>query len=74
MHDFDIFHVTHATDLLHMDEKYLSAELGGSNPINVDDAFTVSATKCDKRMGAYVKILNKEDISIHKNGDTNGEV
>ena len=41
-----------------MDAKYLSAELGGSNPINVDDAFTVSATKCDKRMGTYVKILN----------------
>ena len=54
MHDFDIFHVTHATELLHyMDAKYLSAELGGSNPIDVDtwmvvqqnvDAFTVSAT------------------------------
>ena len=39
-----------------MDAKYLSAELGGSNPI-------------DKRMGTFVKILNKEEISIHKNRD-----
>ena len=84
LHDFDIFHVTHATELLHyMDAKYLSAELGGSNPVDVDtwmvvqqnvDAFTVSATKCAKRMGTFIKILNKEDISIHKNRDTIREV
>jgi len=84
LHDFDIFHVAHATELLHyIDAKYLSAELGGSNPVDVDtwmvvqqnvDAFTVSATKCAKRMGTFVKILNKEDISIHKNRDTIREV
>ena len=62
-----------------MDAKYLSAKLGGSNPIDVDtwmvvqtnvDAFTVSTTKCAKRMGTFVKTLNEGDISIHKNRDT----
>ena len=66
-----------------MDAKYLSAELGGSNPIDVDtwmvvqknaDAFTVRATKCAKRMGTFVKTLNTEDISVYKNRDTIREV
>ena len=31
LHDFDIFHLAHATELLHyIDPKYLSVELGGS--------------------------------------------
>ena len=38
------------------------------------DAFTVNATKCAKKMGSFVKILNKEDISMHKNRDTIREV
>lgn len=55
----------------------------GSNPVDVDtwmvvqqnvDAFTVNATKCAKKMGSFVKILNKEDISMHKNRDTIREV
>merc|ERR1719225_1404924 len=66
-----------------MDSKYLSAELGGSNPADVDtwlevqshvDSFTHAATKCARRMATFVKILNKEDISLHKNRDTIREV
>ena len=35
--DFDIFHVSHVTELLHyVDAKYLSSELGGTNNIQVD--------------------------------------
>lgn len=31
LHDFDIFHLAHATELLHyIDPKYLSVELGGN--------------------------------------------
>jgi len=84
LHDFDIFHLAHATELLHyIDPKYLSVELGGNRPVDMDtwmvvqqnvDAFTLSATKCSKRMGSFVKILNKEDISLHKNRDTIREV
>ena len=51
LHDFDIFHLGHATELLHyIDPKYLSVELGGSRPVDLDtwmvvqqnvDAFTL---------------------------------
>ena len=51
LHDFDIFHLAHATELLHyIDAKYLSVELGGSKPVDLDtwmvvqqnvDAFTL---------------------------------
>ena len=51
LHDFDIFHLAHATELLHyIDPKYLSVELGGSRPVDLDtwmvvqqnvDAFTL---------------------------------
>ena len=35
--DFDIFHVSHVTELLHyIEAKYLSSELGGTNNIEVD--------------------------------------
>ena len=35
--DFDIFHVSHVTELLHyIDAKYLSSELGGTNDLHVD--------------------------------------
>ena len=35
--DFDIFHVSHVTELLHyIEAKYLSSELGGTNNIQVD--------------------------------------
>ena len=99
LHDFDIFHLAHATELLHyIDSKYLSVELGGNRPVDMNtwmvvqqnvDAFTLrfggkkflypqffylSATKCSKRVGSFVKILNKEDISLHKNRDTIREV
>ena len=34
--DFDIFHVSHVTELLHyIDAKYLSSELGGTNNLQV---------------------------------------
>ena len=71
--DFDIFHVSQVTELLHyVEAKYLPCDLGGSDPADVDtwlvvqenvDSFTVSATKCARRMATFVKILNKEDIS-----------
>ena len=51
LHDFDIFHLAHLTELLHyIDPKYLSVELGGSRPVDLDtwmvvqqnvDAFTL---------------------------------
>ena len=35
--DFDIYHVSHFTELLHyIDAKYLSSELGGTNDLEVD--------------------------------------
>ena len=35
--DFDIFHVSHVTELLHyIEAKYLSSELGGTNNIHLD--------------------------------------
>ena len=34
------------------------------------DSFTHSATKCARRMATFVKILNKEDISLVKNRDS----
>ena len=82
--DFDIFHVSHVTELLHyIDAKYLSNELGGTNPTDVDtwlnvqqhvDCFTISATKIAKRLAMFVKILNQEDISQHKHQDKIQEV
>ena len=82
--DFDIFHVSHVTELLHyIDAKYLSNEMGGSNPTDVDtwlnvqqhvDSFTIRATKIAKRLATFVKILNQEDISQHKNKDKIQEV
>ena len=51
LHDFDIFHLAHASELLHyIDPKYLSVELGGNRPVEMDtwmvvqqnvDAFTL---------------------------------
>ena len=51
LHDFDIFHLAHATELLHyIDAKYLSVDLGGSRPVDMNtwmvvqqnvDAFTL---------------------------------
>jgi len=73
--DFDIFHVSQVTELLHyVDAKYLPVDLGGTNPADVDtwlvvqenvDSFTVSATRCARRMATFIKILNKEDISTY---------
>ena len=66
--DFDIFHVSHVTELLHyIDAKYLSNEMGGSNPTDVDtwlnvqqhvDSFTISATKIEVRLATFVLIFN----------------
>ena len=38
------------------------------------DCFTVSATKCARRMATFVKILNKEDISTYDNREAVREV
>ena len=56
LHDFDIFHLGHLTELLHyIDPKYLSVELGGSRPVDLDtwmvvqqnvDAFTLRNAQC----------------------------
>ena len=82
--DFDIFHVSQVTELLHyVEAKYLPLNLGGTDPADVDtwlvvqenvDCFTVSATKCARRMATFVKILNKEDISTQENRDSVKEV
>ena len=82
--DFDIFHVSQVTELLHyVEAKYLPFNLGGTNPADVDtwlvvqenvDSFTVSATKCARRMATFVKILNKEDISTLEDRDSVREV
>ena len=82
--DFDIFHVSQVTELLHyVEAKYLPFNLGGSNPADVDtwlvvqenvDSFTVSATKCARRMATFVKILNKEDISTLEDREAVREV
>jgi len=82
--DFDIFHVSHVTELLHyIDSKYLTSDLGGSNSSDVDtwllvqqnvDSFTQSSTKIARRLATFVKILNQEDISKHHNHDSIQEV
>ena len=38
------------------------------------DSFTVTATKCARRMATFVKILNKEDISTIEERETIREV
>ena len=38
------------------------------------DSFTVSATKCARRMATFVKILNKEDISTIEDRESIREV
>ena len=69
--DFDIFHVSHCSELLH----YIDNQMGGSKPADVDtwlnvqqhvDSFTISATKIAKRLSTFVRILNQEDLSLHK--------
>lgn len=75
--------MSQVSELLHyVEAKYLPVNLGGLNQIDVDtwllvqenvDSFTVSATKCARRMATFVKILNKEDIS-HESRDTVREV
>ena len=69
--DFDIFHVSHVTELLHyIDAKYLSSELGGTNNIQVDtwlniqqnvDIFTVNATRTARKLSAFMRLLHQED-------------
>ena len=71
--DFDVYHMSHASELLHyVDAKYLSRELGGTNPADVDtwiniqqhvDYFTITATKIARRLATFVKVLNHEDVS-----------
>merc|ERR1711971_299668 len=82
--DFDIFHVSNVTELLHyVDQKYLGEDLGGQAATDVDqwllvqenvDSFTVSATKCARRMATFVKILNKEDISTIEDRESIREI
>jgi len=70
--DFDIFHVSHVTELLHyIDSKYLSVELGGTNTQDIDtwlevqqhvDGFSQAATKIARRLASFVKVLNQEDV------------
>ena len=76
--------MSHVSELLHyIDAKYISNELGGTNPTDVDtwlnvqqhvDCFTISATKIARRLATFVKILNQEDISQLDNYDLIKEV
>jgi hypothetical protein len=76
--------MSHATELLHyIDAKYLSTELGGTNPVDVGnwinlqqhvDCFTVRATLIARRLATFVKVLNQEDISQLDNYDLIKEV
>ena len=69
--DFDIFHVSHVTELLHyIEAKYLSSELGGTNNIQVDtwlniqqnvDIFTVNATHTARKLSAFMRLLHQDD-------------
>ena len=69
--DFDIFHVSHVTELLHyVDAKYLSSELGGTNNIQMDtwlniqqnvDIFTVNATHTARKLSAFMRLLHQDD-------------
>ena len=69
--DFDIFHVSHVTELLHyIDAKYLSSELGGTNDLQVDswlniqqnvDIFTVNATHTARKLSAFMRLLHQDD-------------
>ena len=69
--DFDIFHVSHVTELLHyIDAKYLSSELGGTNDLEVDtwlniqqhvDIFTVNATHTARKLAAFMRLLHQDD-------------
>ena len=80
MHAYTILSIFHdGTELLlYIDAKYLDNQIGGSKPEDVDiwlniqqqvDSFTISATKIAKRLATFVKILNQEDISHHRNKD-----
>ena len=69
--DFDIYHVSHFTELLHyIDAKYLSSELGGTNNIQVDtwlniqqnvDIFTVNATHTARKLSAFMRLLHQDE-------------
>ena len=69
--DFDIYHVSHFTELLnYIDAKYLSSELGGTNNIQVDtwlsiqqnvDIFTVNATHTARKLSAFMRLLHQDD-------------
>ena len=71
--DFDIYHVSHFTELLHyIDAKYLSSELGGTDNIQVDtwlsiqqnvDIFTVNATHTARKLSAFMRLLHQDDQS-----------
>ena len=75
--DFDIFHVSHVTELLHyIDAKHLPLELGGTSRTEVEtwlkiqknvDSFTLRSTQIARRLATFVKILNKEDVSKLRN-------
>ena len=85
MHAYTILSIFHdRTELLHyIDAKYLDNQMEGSNPADVDtwlniqqhvDSFTISATKIAKRLSTFVRILNQEDLSLHKEKDRIQEV
>ena len=69
--DFDIFHVSAVTELLHyIDPKYLSSELGGGGESEVDtwistqhhvDQFTSAATNTARRLSSFMRLLQQEE-------------
>ena len=53
LHDFDIFHLAHATELLHyIDPKYLSVELGG-NRYHLHNNYKLYLCAIPKSKGLY---------------------
>ena len=72
--DFDIFHVSQVTELLHyVDGKYLSSELGGSNNGHVDtwintqhhvDRFSNMASTTIKKLSSFMKMLHQHQDEL----------
>ena len=68
--DFDIFHVSAVTELLHyVDGKYLGGDLGAVGTGHVDtwiqtqhhvDRFTATATQTARKLSAFMRLLHQD--------------
>ena len=67
--DFDIFHLSEASDLMHhIDAKFVPCELGGININDVEgwlllqehvETFSFSARRIARRLAQFVGVLNQ---------------